>query len=526
MTEHDHPQAKAPPSAAPATSPTVTPAAPAAPATNTTAAAATSTTAAPASALSAVSAPRPPTSPVGTAPTEAHPPSDEAMPGIASTSPQDHDITRDAHSFTLLEPVATPEDIAPQEPVVDDFESQETVIAPNPRGTVLEPPRRRGAEQTGETGIFTERPAFDRTAGLAPGTDELPELNLPHHDSGWQYVTGRRPHGLRRVLIGRVLPVALLLGVTAWSWQLLSEVKKARTSPAKAQTAEDREHETTTPPVPPDTQMAVPGTPDDDDALIEATRIPRVLAAFAENVAPDGSVGNIPLRQAIEAKRVTVINLWATWCTPCKAELPEFARMFAENRWGADVRFLPLMVRDPVDARAAHRQVAGLMPPFKNFLVDRDLDVNPLAGLIAAKLLPQELDLPVTLLVDCQRRVRKVYRQALTTPEEFAELAAEIKHLRQQLGRRYCDTTPDPDPTPAIQISTPPPQAAVPTPGKRKSVPTPVPTAGGPECGDRVCDRKHGETCLCKQDCPCARDESCQARDHDMVCLPAVKVEI
>lgn len=509
MTEHDPPdeKAKAPPSAA---STTATPASP--PAGAVTTATHSSMPASP----TPVAPPTSPASPIGCAPPEEQPPGGDGIPGVAST---------DLHGFTLLEPVAAPEDVAPQESVAADFESQETVIAPNPRGTVLEPPRRRGAEQTGETGIFTDRPAFDRAPGLAPGTDELPELNLPRHDTGWQYVTGRRPHGLRRVLIGRVLPVALLLGVTAWSWQLLSEVK-GRTGPAKAQIAEDREHETAAAPLPSDAHTAAPGTPDDDDALIDATKIPRVLAAFAENVAPDGSVGNVPLRQAIEAKRVTVINLWATWCAPCKAELPEFARMFAEHRWGADVRFLPLMVRDPVDARAAHRQVAGLMPPFKNFLVDRDLDVNPLAGLIAAKLLPQEPDLPVTLLVDCQRRVRKVYRQALTTPEEFAELAGEIKRLRQQLGRRYCDTTPDPEPTPAIQTPPPPAQTAVLTPGKRKSVPTPVSTASGPECGDRVCDRKHGETCLCKQDCPCARDEACRQRDDDMVCLPAVKVEI
>ena len=512
MTEHDPPdeKAKAPSPAAPAN--TATSATPAS---------------LPANAATGASQASPPANAATSPPTEAqHPPSGEAPPGVAPTGSRESGLSPDPHGFTLLDPVASPEDVAPQRPLADDFESQETVLPPHPRVPVREPPRRRGAEQTGETGIFTDRPAFDRTAGLAPGTDELPELNLPRHDTGWQYVTGRRPHGLRRVLLGRVLPVALLLGVTAWSWQLLSEVK-GRTGPAKAQTAEEREHETATPSIPSDAQTAAPDAPDDDDALIGATKIPRVLAAFAENVAPDGSVGNIPLRQAIEAKRVTVINLWATWCTPCKAELPEFARMFAENRWGADVRFLPLMVRDPVDARAAHRQVAGLMPPFKNFLVDRDLDVNPLAGLIAAKLLPQELDLPVTLLVDCQRRVRKVYRHALTTPEEFAELAAEIKRLRQQLSRRYCDTTPDPDPTPAIQTPTPPPQAAVPTPGKRKPDPiTPATAGGGPDCGDKVCDRKRGETCLCKQDCPCARDESCQARDHDMVCLPAVKVEI
>lgn len=464
--------------------------------------------------------------------TQASPAGPQPPDGAPPTNPEDRDISPEPHGFTLLEPVVASDDPAPPGPTADDiFESQETVIAPNPRGTVQEPPRRRGAEQTGETGIFTDRPAFDRATGLPPSTDELPELDLPRHDTGWQYVTGRRPRGLRRVLLGRALPVALLLGVTAWSWQLLSEVK-GRTGPAKTPTVDDREREreTTTGPAAPDDTTTNPAAPDpDDEAVIGATRIPRVLTAVAENVGPDGVVTNVPLRQAIELKRVTVINLWGTFCEPCKKELPEFAHMFAEHRWGSDVRFLPLMVDDPTDARAAHRQAAPLMPPFRHFLVDRDLEANPKAALIAAKLIPETYNLPVTLLVDCQRRVRKVYRKALTS-EELTELAAEIKRLRQQLARPYCNKTsdPDPDPGPATQLPTPVPQTAVLQPGKRKADPI-KPTAaddGGPDCGDRVCDRKRGETCLCKQDCPCARDESCQARDHDMVCLPAVKVEI
>lgn len=148
---------------------------------------------------------------------------------------------------------------------------------------------------------------------------------------------------------------------------------------------------------------------------------------------------------------------------------------------------------------------------------------------MATKLLPDTFELPVTLLIDCQRRVRKVYRRALTTPEEFAELAGEIKRLRRELGTSRCNKPASPElPEPVVLPPDPPPQAAVLPPGKRKPEPVSRKPAAddGPDCGDKFCDRKRGETCLCKQDCPCALDESCQARDDDMVCLPATKVEI
>ena len=49
--------------------------------------------------------------------------------------------------------------------------------------------------------------------------------------------------------------------------------------------------------------------------------------------------------------RPTVVNVWASWCIPCKAEAP-LLRADSE-RYGADVRFLGVDTRDTRDAADA-----------------------------------------------------------------------------------------------------------------------------------------------------------------------------
>ncbi len=388
-------------------------------------------------------------------------------------------------------------------------------------------PRPRSArEQTGETGIYTERLRRDGfELAVDVDLDDLPDL--PAQESGWQYVTGRHPRSLRRFLLFRLLPASVLIAITAWSWQLIDSGRRTPPRPGSAQvdTTGDSPDQPAVEPPPAD-PIAAQSEPEADPATIAALKL---LDSYAENVAHDESVGKVQLHQAISPRRVTLLNLWAPWCGACLTELPFLKEVFEVQQWHDSVKFVPLMVNDPTTARKAFREHSADMPKFDHFLIDRDLSSGPKAALTAAKKLPEPLQLPVTILFDCRRRIHKVYTEAFDSVEKFQILIKDVETLREKLDTPACrppPATPKPETsppnTPPVAAINPPPLPP-PPPKSQQSSTTPK---EAPRCGDGRCDRAAGETCVCASDCPCSLGERCTHRPGEAtVCLSRVSLD-
>ncbi len=116
--------------------------------------------------------------------------------------------------------------------------------------------------------------------------------------------------------------------------------------------------------------------------------------------------------------RVVLINLWATWCAPCRKEMPELAEL-QRTMGGDDFEVVAISV-DRKGAEASAKFLVEAKAASLNLYIDRSAEVlNPLKA----------LGLPATILID--RQGNEVGR--LLGPAEWASgdalrlIAAAIK---------------------------------------------------------------------------------------------------
>lgn len=106
---------------------------------------------------------------------------------------------------------------------------------------------------------------------------------------------------------------------------------------------------------------------------------------------------------------VAVLNLWATWCAPCRRELPDFQSVHAER--GDEVRFVGVNVGDRAGPAASFLDEVGVT--FENY---RDFE-----GRLSEEL--RTATLPVTVITDAEGGVSTVH----SGPMDVDELTEQIE---------------------------------------------------------------------------------------------------
>ena len=108
-----------------------------------------------------------------------------------------------------------------------------------------------------------------------------------------------------------------------------------------------------------------------------------------------------------------IINLWASWCPPCRKELPAFQRY--ANRTAGRVQVLGVVTKDDRDAaKSLAADLAVTLPA----LYDREQLL--LKELVAQRL--STMALPVTVFVGANGEVN-VYNNVALDDEKLSELA-------------------------------------------------------------------------------------------------------
>ena len=115
--------------------------------------------------------------------------------------------------------------------------------------------------------------------------------------------------------------------------------------------------------------------------------------------------------------KVTVVDIWATWCEPCIAEIPKFNQM-TEYYKGKDVQIVGITIESPHDAIKPKVQETGMK---YTVLVGNDAVVDGFGGVIG---------FPTTYVVTKDWKIYKKYLGAL--PDKDQRIRKDVEKLLAQ----------------------------------------------------------------------------------------------
>lgn len=142
-------------------------------------------------------------------------------------------------------------------------------------------------------------------------------------------------------------------------------------------------------------------------ALALAVNVP-ALAVAPASIAPDFTLRTLNgpnLRLQEQRGRVVMINFWATWCGPCRQEMPHLNSLYQKYKASG---FVLLGVNVDDDTRNAAEVAAKLGVTFP-VLLDTDKQVSRRYDLAT---------MPSTVLIDRDGKVRYVHRGYLAGYED------------------------------------------------------------------------------------------------------------
>lgn len=113
--------------------------------------------------------------------------------------------------------------------------------------------------------------------------------------------------------------------------------------------------------------------------------------------------------------KVTVVNFWGSWCSPCRAEMPGLVKAYDDLK-GDDVAFLGINVRDPnVDqAKAFVEQYKVPFPSIRDTQSKLALEFD---------IVPSNI--PTTLILGTDGKPKKTFRAAVLE----ADLVAAVREV-------------------------------------------------------------------------------------------------
>ena len=158
-------------------------------------------------------------------------------------------------------------------------------------------------------------------------------------------------------------------------------------------------------------------------ALILLVALPAVASAQSEQKAPTLVLKDLrgrTVRLEDYKGKVVLLNFWATWCPPCRAEVPDLVRWQREHE-GRGLQVIG--VTYPPTNRAAVRR----------FVRRNKVNYPVLFGATGTKTLFSEGEtLPMTIVIDGEGNIRSRI-EGILLPEEFEE---KIKPLLRKAAER------------------------------------------------------------------------------------------